>query len=69
MVEKFNELAKGIKTTKLEFKELQKANERIRGAINFDLQSKFDSEEIKQTESNINKLIDNEIEQEKFCNQ
>jgi len=51
-----------------EFEELKKENSKLRNAITFDLESQFDEGEIKQITHTINKLVENEIQQEKHCN-
>lgn len=52
-----------------EFKKLEKENEKIREKINQILLLYFPHDDIYKLWEFINNLIDNEIEQEKFCNE
>lgn len=50
-----------------EFKKLQKDNDKLRQAIYKNLSEYMMSDEVEDTQTLINDLIDNEIEQEWFC--
>jgi len=52
----------------MNFKQLEKENDLIRSKINKLLSEYMMSEEVLSTEILINKLVENEIEQEGFCN-
>lgn len=51
-----------------EFKELQQENDKLRNQINDILRTEFDKLETRPIMVLINKLINNEIEQERYCN-